>query len=610
MRKYILAITLILSCEAFSQNLPSSIKISQNIVNTCTNFAIQFDKKCYECENKWVFIPINAENRTYFVDYIFLDPKDGYSIYSGGIITFDNKYNIKSYISNDIKRSIVFKCSNFEKYYALIPADFLELINLQKDTPPQGFKMPKFENRFKHDLRVAQQLNELGENAKALLLLEKIQHQSPNDYGLILELAKAYNALQKYDEAVKIINPVLNKSKEDILFQNELAFAFYKRGEYDSALQIYNVIFDKIPETEKLKKHRISLIVSQIYMSKSEYDTAEKWIKKSYEYIRLPKDFENVSKLDSSYVDKDHRIVFKDGNLERNIKKILGKDSLSGVYLSDVENIRSIDISNRYKSSNSEKVRNIDALKFFVNLDSIKADYNLIRTIKPLSGLKKLKYLSFQNNSITDLTTLADLNELTNINFRQNFISNIWPLKNLRNLKQINFFSNLIDDITPLINLENIFELNLGMNRITSISYLKDKSTLRILWLFGNKIADPEVISTLPNLRVLSLAQCSIKEISFLSNCKNITSLMLFENEISDLKPLSELTKLEGLNLQKNKITDLSVIVELVRQNAFASNQRVFQFKLDVSDNLIDYSDNKNVENREFLKSQIQRSKF
>jgi Leucine-rich repeat (LRR) protein len=610
MKKLFISLVLMLCLSAVSQNLPSNISILQNIKNTTSNFAINFDKKYYECENKWVFTPIKPENRFYFVDYIFLDPKEGYSTYSGGTIEFDANYNIKFFISHDNMTKVIYKCSNSQKNYALVPDDFLELINLEKDTPPREFEIPTFKTPIKHDLKVAQQLNELGENAKALSILEKIKRKSPNEEGLQLELMIAYNVLQNYDEAIKIVKTESNKRPEDIFLQNELAFAYFKKGEYDSALQIYNSIFDKFPDSEKLKKQRIAIVLSKIYMSKSDIDSSGIWLKKSFEYFPLPNNSERVNQLDSSYIDKNKQIVFKDDNLERRIKRILKKDSLSGVYLSEVENIRSINISNNYKSPNSEKIRNIDALKFFTNLDSISADYNLIRTIKPLCGLKKLKNLSFQNNSIADLLPVTNLNYLTSINFSHNLISNIWPLKILRNLKKINLFFNKIDDVTPLANQENIVELNLGMNRITSISCLKDKAALRILWLFGNKIADPEVVSSLPNLQVLSLAQCSIKDISFLSNCKNITSLMLFENEITDLKPLSSLINLEGLNLQKNKITDLSAIVELVRKNAFASNQRVFKYKLDVSDNPIDYSDNKNVVNRDFLKSQIEKSKF
>lgn len=608
MKKLIFGIVFIFYSVAFSQNIPVNVVIKEN--NTTSNSFMKFDKEFYECENKWVFIPINNESRFYFFDFIFLDPKNGFSRYLGGTVMFNEYGDITFLVRQDDMHNRIVTLSKSTKRFSVIPEKILDRLNLQKDTPPREFKMPKFDNPIKHDLKFAQQLNEIGENLKALSILEKIKKQSPNEEGLQLELMTAYNVLQNYDEVLKIGKPESDKRPENILLQNELAFAYFKKGEYDSALQIYNSIFNKFPDSEKLKKQRIAIVLSKIYMSKSDIDSSGIWLKKSFEYFPLPNNSERVNQLDSSYIDKNNRIVFKDDNLERRIKKILKKDSLSGIYLSDVENIRSIDISNKYKSPNSEKIRNIDALKFFTNLDSISADYNLIRTIKPLCGLKKLRYLSFQNNSITDLMTLANLKDLTSINFRQNLISNIWPLKILRNLKKINLFFNKIDDITPLANMENIIDLNLGMNKITKISGLKDKTGLRVLWLYGNKIEDPEVVSSLPNLQVLSLAQCSIKDISFLSNCKNITSLMLFDNEITDLKPLSSLINLEGLNIQKNKIKDLSVIVDLVRKNAFASNQREFKFKLDVSDNPIDYSDNKNVINRDFLKSQIEKIKF
>jgi internalin A len=318
----------------------------------------------------------------------------------------------------------------------------------------------------------------------------------------------------------------------------------------------------------------------------------------------------NYAAKDSSYLDSNNNIVFNDLAFELKIKSILKKDSTSLVNITDVENIKELDISNPHRSP-AIKIKSIDAIKYFKNLEILYAHFNAISSLKPLIRLAKLTVIRMQNNLVDDISPLAHLVKMRELGLYMNSVQNISALKDLKQLEDIDFFGNHVEDISVLKELSELAYLNLGNNRITDISCLKNHDKIRSLWLYGNRIQNPEVIRELKkSLSELSIANCGITNIRFLSKFIKLETLLICENKISDISPLKNLTHLTTLLANNNQIENIDVLVSLVEKGSLINKGQNFPFKLDLSKNKIDYDLPHNKEIKSFLSSKIQKSNF
>ncbi len=566
----------------------------------------KFDKKFYECENQWVVFKPSNDLGEYPCGVVYLDATAGFTVDIKGKIRLENKKMVfEPHPATFMSKIRLSKATN--------PCSILDDVWLQEwklEQEPAWLQIYKIKDPVKHDICSGEKLNGLDMCDEALPILEKVYKQSPHAPGVEFELTYAYNALKQYDNAIRVLNKAIENNLNDIMLLRELGFAYMGKGDNQKAIEIYTSTLEKCTDSGNNTKREIANNLAAIYQRMNDRESSQKWLRKANEWTTKTAPTSIYTKLDSAYADKDNKIVFKDDNLERIVKEFLKKDSLSPVYLSDVEHLRSLDITNKYNSENAIKIRNIDALKFFKELEELRADFNIIRTLSPLCTLKNLKAICLRNNLVSDITPLSGLINLENIDLYMNQVSDLTPLEKLTNLRSVNFFSNNIDDISALSGCNNLTDLNVGRNRITDISCLKNKLYLKSLWLFGNKIKNTELISTFgTNLEELSLAACGINDISFLKDCRRIKHLLLFDNQITTIDALKELTNLNTLLISNNQLTDMSILVDLVRKNAF-SNRRKFQYVLDISGNPINYSINENTEIRNYLKSQITDSKF
>lgn len=115
------------------------------------------------------------------------------------------------------------------------------------------------------------------------------------------------------------------------------------------------------------------------------------------------------------------------------------------------------------------KIRNINALANFINLNALFLASNQISDISPLAKLTDLTYLKIANNQIFDISPLSNLTNLTELDISFNRIIDVSPLQNLNKLKYIDLENNHIIDITPLSQLKKLEFLNLCNNQISVI---------------------------------------------------------------------------------------------------------------------------------------------
>lgn len=253
---------------------------------------------------------------------------------------------------------------------------------------------------------------------------------------------------------------------------------------------------------------------------------------------------ERPDAVQRAYVGIGTAVSFKDAELEKRIRvmirkpegpiydilllkitrieifgEIIGKCARAGIDDSNRENMWYEDINgNRY--TERSKIRSLEDLKWFKNVEEINISYNSIEDISVLADMENLKYLNLSNNFITDISALGKLEKLQSIILDDNRISDITPLKDLKQVKQLGLESNKVSDIKALKDYPAIEFLNLRRNNISDISPLRNLKTLQYLYLSQNLVKDISPISELVDLKHLLIDGNPIEDYSVLDKLK------------------------------------------------------------------------------------------
>lgn len=123
-----------------------------------------------------------------------------------------------------------------------------------------------------------------------------------------------------------------------------------------------------------------------------------------------------------------------------------------------------------------------------------------IREMGFLSGLKELRGVNLNNNSITDLTPLTGLSRLERLGLAGNEIGDITPIAGLSELFDLSLDENRIEDISALTGLSHLNQLGLSDNQIQDLSPLAEKKELLYLSVYGNPCTDLEPVIQVPLL--------------------------------------------------------------------------------------------------------------
>ncbi|MDD4297690.1 MAG: hypothetical protein PHC69_12185, partial [Ruminiclostridium sp.] len=226
-------------------------------------------------------------------------------------------------------------------------------------------------------------------------------------------------------------------------------------------------------------------------------------INNSHIYAEEKGKFTNNGTINGAGVNEESKIIeFNDEILEAKIRLAMNKPE-GEITVEEAAEITSLDLSNEsFDDMNSLNggIRNIGALRYFINLKELNLSFNNIEDFSPLAGLTKLESLGFAGVSVKDLS----------------------PLKGLINIKF------------------------LGFN-----------------WNWNNGYENLDFMSDMKSLETIDAKGAGIKDISALSKLPKLWSVFLTENQITDVSPLAKLTNLKELLLENNPITDYSPLKDI-----------------------------------------------
>ena len=208
-------------------------------------------------------------------------------------------------------------------------------------------------------------------------------------------------------------------------------------------------------------------------------------------------------------------IQFNDPVLEQKIRQALNIPE-GDVTADDAAALGYLDANAAPDATDGDRIRDVTALRFFVNLNGLRLDNNKIEDIRALEGLTNLRELYLLDNPTGDLSPLSGMTRM----IRLGIVART-------------------DDFSFLNNMPELEELRIdGLNAL------------------------PREIVNLPRLNIFCSLNGGLTDIGLLAQTPTLTVVDLSWNSIADLTPLSGLPLTE-LYLQGNPVTDYSPIAAL-----------------------------------------------
>lgn len=166
--------------------------------------------------------------------------------------------------------------------------------------------------------------------------------------------------------------------------------------------------------------------------------------------------------IDASAI-PDTPLVFDDPMFERALRDAMGIYDRP-ITQKDAYVVRDIEICN--DKTEGSRFSDISPLQYFVNLQRLIFNSNLISDLSPLASLDKLQILYIAYNQISDITPLANLTSLIDLSLQYNRISDISALSNLTGLRRLNLEENPLESIMPLEILTQLESVNVWLVRM------------------------------------------------------------------------------------------------------------------------------------------------
>lgn len=154
-------------------------------------------------------------------------------------------------------------------------------------------------------------------------------------------------------------------------------------------------------------------------------------------------------------------------------------------------------------------------------------------TREELHKILYIRTLSIDNNkTLGSLDPLSRLRFLEELSFNDAGISQLSPLADNKNLKKLVMSNNPIEELQPLLNLTNLNWLDLQNTPISDIS----------------------LVTTLIRLQFLNISGTGVKKLDALEESRSLMQLECNNTDIKSLKPLLGLSGLKSLKCYNTKI--------------------------------------------------------
>jgi len=208
-------------------------------------------------------------------------------------------------------------------------------------------------------------------------------------------------------------------------------------------------------------------------------------------------------------------IAISDPVLENKVREMLNKPE-GNITPEDAATLSWLDANAEQDAPDSARIKDISALRYFVNLTGLKLDNNSVQDVTALSGLANLKELWLLGNPMDNLESLGMLTGLVKLGFDSRF-----------------------RDLSFLSNLTNLEELRIDACRDLP-KELGQLKKLKVFCSLGGELTDISLLAQIPTLTVVDVSWNLVSDLTPLSNLP-LTELYLAGNPIENYAPIKGL---------------------------------------------------------------------
>ncbi len=225
------------------------------------------------------------------------------------------------------------------------------------------------------------------------------------------------------------------------------------------------------------------------------------------DYSVLKDIYPNLTEKDFEPVAAPQPIVFNDTVLEQRVREALNIPS-GDITMVDTQSVTALSLGNQWQESIPDEIaiKNINALKYFPNLETLDLQNNGVERIDVLRIMKNLTTLDLSNNPVRDIHALSGFSELTKLNL-SGTLCTAEGLASLAGLTKLDWldlsYCNDLHDLSPLTALTSLRSLYLR-NDLVDFAPLVGLTNLTTLYLaepFNGSTLDYSVLKDIyPNL--------------------------------------------------------------------------------------------------------------
>jgi len=208
-------------------------------------------------------------------------------------------------------------------------------------------------------------------------------------------------------------------------------------------------------------------------------------------------------------------IDISDAVLENKVREALGKPD-GDITPEDAASLDWLDADQKEDAPDQDRIHDISALRYFVNLTGLKLNSNAIQDISALAGLTKLRELWLLGNRLDSLEPLGSLTGLVKLGIDSGF-------------RELGF----------LADMPNLEELRVDACRELPVA-LPQLKKLRIFCSLGGELTDISLLAQIPTLETVDVSWNMISDLTPLTGL-SLVDLYLQGNPIEDYTPIRDI---------------------------------------------------------------------
>ncbi|QCT72961.1 Ig-like domain-containing protein [Eubacterium maltosivorans] len=304
----------------------------------------------------------------------------------------------------------------------------------------------------------------------------------------------------------------------------------------------------KIEWIEHTKENQIKAVKKSTAQSYKTGDAFEKAAAFEAQHIEESLSKEETVIEGNKFSDKN--VSFEDANLERAVKQVTGKTTLT---VSDIEKIESLALDNK-------GIKSLKGLENAKNLRILQLSGNEVTDLSPISGLKELRVLDIRANLVGDLMAVQSLKNLVCLLASYTGCEDASSLAELTQLETLDVSSNYLKDLSFLAKLSKIKNLKISENAFnhSDISVLGELYNLEILQADNSGLTGSLKLDQSTRLNHMEISYNSLDHLE-LSECP-LKILNIGNNQITDLTGITKAIDLEALNAENNQLSSIAGI--------------------------------------------------